>query len=120
MTKVLVCGGRDFDHEAIVWDILSSWKDYYIKWDAPWTTIISGGARGADTHAESWAYDNELSRDIYYAEWGKYGKSAGYKRNAQMLEEGEPDLVIAFPGGRGTAGMVKLAEDAGVEVINYG
>jgi len=117
--RVLVCGGRDFDHESIVWDILSGWKDRHIKRDRPWTTIISGGARGVDTHAESWAYGEELSRDIYPAEWKKYGKSAGYIRNRRMLEEGNPDLVIAFPGGRGTAMMVELAEEAGVEVVDY-
>jgi hypothetical protein len=34
-----------------------------------------------------------------------------------MLDEGKPDLVIAFPGGRGTADMVKKARRAGVEVV---
>jgi hypothetical protein len=35
-----------------------------------------------------------------------------------MLKEGKPDLVIAFPGGRGTDMMVGLAKDAGVEVLD--
>ena len=38
-------------------------------------------------------------------------------RNREMLERGRPDLVIAFPGGPGTANMVKLAREAGIEVI---
>jgi hypothetical protein len=40
-----------------------------------------------------------------------------YRRNQQMLDEGRPDLVVAFPGGAGTANMVKLARAIGCEVI---
>lgn len=53
----------------------------------------------------------------FRADWGKYGKSAGPRRNKQMLDEGRPDLVVAFEGGRGTADMVKQAKAAGVEVL---
>jgi predicted Rossmann-fold nucleotide-binding protein len=38
-------------------------------------------------------------------------------RNRQMLTEGRPDLVVAFPGGKGTANMVALARKAGVEIV---
>ena len=51
------------------------------------------------------------------ADWKKYGKSAGCRRNALMLRDGCPDFVVAFPGGRGTADMVKKAKAAGVRVI---
>jgi len=50
------------------------------------------------------------------ADWGKYSKSAGYIRNKQMLAEGKPDLVVAFPGGKGTANMVKLAKLANIPI----
>jgi hypothetical protein len=42
---------------------------------------------------------------------------AGPIRKQQMLDEGKPDLVVAFPGGRGTAHMVRIARAAGIEVI---
>jgi len=34
-----------------------------------------------------------------------------------MLDEGKPDLVVAFDGGRGTANMVKQAKAAGIQVL---
>jgi ABC-type sugar transport system substrate-binding protein len=34
-----------------------------------------------------------------------------------MLDEGKPDIVVAFPGGTGTADMVRRARKAGVVVI---
>jgi hypothetical protein len=50
------------------------------------------------------------------ANWYLHGKGAGHERNARMLELG-PELVVAFPGGRGTANMIARAERAGVEVM---
>ncbi len=52
------------------------------------------------------------------AEWSKYGRRAGPIRNKQMLDVGKPHLVVAFPGGAGTANMVKQAKAAGVPIIN--
>jgi hypothetical protein len=51
------------------------------------------------------------------AEWETLGRKAGPIRNERMLTEGKPDLVVAFPGGRGTAHMTRLAREAGVEVV---
>ena len=116
MTRVLVCGGRDFGKEAKERWFVQDYLDIQ-HLDRPITHLIQGGARGVDEEAKSWAETNNLPNTEYPANWGLYGKSAGYKRNVQMLEGGKPDLVIAFPGGKGTAMMIKLAKDAGVETI---
>jgi len=122
--RVLVCGGRDYgfrldttgkkQHNQEHWECLYGELDKYIP---DFTCLIAGGATGADQMAERWARDRQLPYLIFPAQWYKYEKKAGYLRNKQMLDEGKPDLVIAFPGGKGTAMMVKLAEEAGVEVI---
>lgn len=52
--------------------------------------------------------------------WKDHGKAAGPIRNQLMLDDFKPDLVVAFPGGKGTADMVKKAQDAGVTVILVG
>ena len=36
-----------------------------------------------------------------------------------MLAEGKPDLVVAFPGGAGTANMIEQARAAGVRVFMW-
>jgi hypothetical protein len=112
MTKVLVCGGRDFDDRAALdaaLDRLHARRSV--------TLLIAGGAPGADTMAEQWARDRGIRTRIYMAQWNIYGRAAGPIRNARMLRKGRPDLVVAFPGGSGTAGMVALAREAGVEVV---
>ncbi len=52
-----------------------------------------------------------------YEHRDKYGKSAGSIRNQQMIDEGKPDLVVAFPGGFGTKDMVRRAKKHNIEVI---
>ena len=83
----------------------------------PSTVIIHGAAKGADSLASEWAALNEVKEEVFPADWKTHGRAAGPIRNQQMLDEGKPDLVIAFPGGRGTADMVKRARKAGIEVM---
>jgi hypothetical protein len=80
------------------------------------TLIIHGAAKGADTLAGRWAKEFNIPVLVFPADWKKYGRRAGPIRNAQMLSEGKPNLVVAFPGGRGTANMVGLSQKAGVPV----
>jgi len=63
-------------------------------------TIIHGGATGADNAASEFATCNFCYQEEYLADWRKHGKRAGYLRNKRMIDEGFPDLVVAFPGGK--------------------
>lgn len=110
--KVLVCGGRDFANVAFIWTRLDR-----LHAERPITELIHGGARGVDTIAGDWAKTKPgIKRWVCKAEWEKHGKAAGPKRNARMLEW-EPDLVVAFPGGRGTADMVARARKVNIEIM---
>ena len=125
---VLVCGGRNFGKVPLMFTkmdeelaaeqrlkpvaVLDRLKD-----SLPVTRIVQGGATGADTLAAEWARRNKISVRTYVADWDVWGKAAGFKRNERMLEEGKPDLVVAFKGGKGTKHMVELAKRAGVRVL---
>lgn len=113
--RLLVCGGRDYQNSRYVYDILDAYHKQYLI-----NVIIEGDARGVDRMAGYWAKKNKIDLLLFPAEWEKYGKRAGYLRNKRMLDEGKPDLVIAFPGGKGTAMMIKLATEAGVKVSTFG
>ncbi len=125
--RVLVCGGRDFeDRDMVIRELEQRLcpdpdPDDMTTWlPPPDLVIIHGGASGVDTFADEWAVVNWVPTDPYEVtkeEWDRLGKAAGPLRNQQMLDEGKPDLVIAFPGGKGTADMVRKARAAGVEVI---
>ena len=123
--KVLVCGGRDFTDWGSVCITLYNICDEFKLWTEPdnygnklpeGITIISGAARGADSLAIDWAVVNWAPFKEYKADWTKHGRLAGPIRNQRMLDEEKPDLVIAFPGGYGTADMVTRAKAQGFQV----
>jgi hypothetical protein len=119
MKRVLVCGGREFSNWDLLRDTLTplAGNEPYCK-----IFIIAGGARGADALAIRWARLHACEFKEYPANWKAHGKLAGPVRNQRMLDDGKPDLVIAFPGGSGTADMVRRAKNDGIEVreIRYG
>jgi len=112
MIRVLVCGGRDYS-DAMT---LGSWLGGIHK-DRGIALIIEGGGTGADTLARQFGQFAGIPVRTFGANWRKLGKAAGPIRNAKMMDEGKPDLVVAFPGGRGTADMARRARAAGVEVL---
>lgn len=106
--RVLVCGGRDYTNGQK----LHAYLDGKFGIDC----IIQGGADGADALARGWAQRNGVALVSVHALWGHYGPYAGPRRNQDMINLLAPDLVIAAPGGKGTADMVARAEKAGISV----
>ena len=121
MIKILICGGRDLNH-ADVWNSLErdclDLVSNCLGINRPKIFhVIHGGMKGADSAAGDWAKSEGAKVTAYPADWKTYGKAAGPIRNRRMLDEGKPDIVVALPGGRGTADMVRQAEDRGVPVV---
>jgi hypothetical protein len=110
--RVLVCGGRDYRDRVELFACMDA-----LHKSNPISCIIHGGAKGADSLAGKWASERGIHCEVFPADWRFYGRSAGPIRNQEMLTIGRPDLVVAFPGGRGTANMVRRADDADVPVI---
>jgi hypothetical protein len=104
---VLVCGGRYYANRALVFSTLDDLKPI---------RIIEGQAMGADRFAYEWAQEHDVACITCAPDWERFGHAAGHRRNAHMLTY-RPDLVVAFPGGRGTADMVRQAKAAGVRVM---
>ena len=109
--KVLICGGREYDNYRQMHEVLS------LVWDmnGAITCVIHGDAKGADFLARVWAKYNSIEQRPYPADWKNLGRGAGHARNQEMLGE-LPDMVIAFPGGAGTADMVRRSKAANIHV----
>ena len=112
MTRVIVCGGRDFNDRNRAFTELDA-----LNRELCISHVIEGGARGADRLGRLWAYERGIPYTTVEAEWNRYGKSAGFIRNKRMRDEYSPDAVIAMPGGVGTAMMIKLAKEKDIPVF---
>ena len=129
--KVLVCGGRNYgwkmENNLKVVDEPAQRKLYKAldnvlraaREEEKNLIVIHGAAAGADSLSDRWARERQVEIETYPADWEKHGRGAGFIRNSQMLKEGQPDLVLAFAGGKGTAMMVSLSEKNDVPVRKY-
>lgn len=108
--RILVTGGRDLTDRALVYATLDAVRERF----GPFV-LVHGGARGADQLAHEWAVSRGMDIERVPAEWALYGRRAGPIRNAEMVRRGAA-LLVAFPGGRGTADCVSRAEAARIPV----
>lgn len=114
MLKVIIAGSREFKD----YDKLAERCDHYLSREVgnrP-IQIVSGTARGADRLGERYARERGFKLAQFPAQWDKFGRSAGFRRNEQMAEYA--DALIAFPVGesRGTRHMIRTAESNGLTV----
>jgi len=114
---VCITGGRDYNDYNTVCRALAHVRRHSVP-NGHWTrmVLVVGGAKGADTLAEQWARRNGIAYLRVPAEWDELGKAAGHLRNEEMLSWVPIKLLIAFPGGRGTAHAVKTAQSMGIQV----
>lgn len=137
--RILVSGGRDFVDKDTLYRVLYELTDVGEMLPRAGTVIIHGDCpTGADSFADDWAVVNWTGCEPYPADWDNidapgalirvtrrpgrapkpYNALAGHWRNQQMLDEGKPDLVVAFPtGGPGTKDMMSRVRRAGVPML---
>jgi hypothetical protein len=109
--KIIIAGGRYFSDYDRLYKSCSKILEKILDIE-----IVSGTAKGADMLGERFSKDNGYKLKQFPADWDKFGKSAGYRRNAEMAKYA--DALIAFWDGnsRGTKNMIDLAEKANLKV----
>lgn len=110
---VLITGGREYRNQREMFAVLDK-----LHAERNFTFLVHGDARGADQMSHRWAKKRGVQPVAMEALWDTDGDSAGTKRNARMIAFAKPDLCVAFSGGRGTANCMRLAREAGVELID--
>src|SRR6266850_1788233 len=113
--RVGVTGGRYYRNKAKVWEVLNAAKEKF----GDRMFLVVGCATGLDRYARWWA-DESLALDkhkTYYADWDRSGNAAGHHRNHVMAISGL-DMLIVFPGNRGTADMKEQVEELNKQLAN--
>lgn len=109
--KTIIAGSRKGVGSNDLLDALS---------ELPWTitSVVSGGADGADSLGEAWADIMKLPLEIFPADWKANKRAAGFIRNEKMLKESGAEALLALWDGQshGTEHMIKIAARAGLLV----
>lgn len=110
--RIAVTGSRDWGNSALLRAILTAHR--------PVNLHVGDCPTGADRMARDWGRDEAYALHIYEANWGKLGLSAGPIRNRDMLDQGKPELVIAFKQrevSKGTDDCIKAARERNIPVL---
>jgi len=111
MRKVIVTGGRNYENQAVVYRVLNHVR--------PSILLVGDCPTGADALARQWAMETETRHKVFVAEWDRWGKSAGPRRNKAMVDSADAEtIVIAFPGASGTNHCCNYAQfEKGLTVL---
>lgn len=111
--KVIIAGGRSYQPTSE--DRAS--LDFFHE-QSPITEVLCGMANGADAEGARWARRRGIPVHEYPPNWASFGKRAGPMRNQTMVDDA--DALIAFPGGAGTADVIRRAKSKGIDVCLIG
>lgn len=120
MFKVIIAGGRDFNDYELLKEKCDWFLSNKIQLDEP-VVIISGGATGADSLGEKYAKENNLILERKPADWDKYGKSAGYRRNKEMVNIADAAIFFWDGQSKGTKHTIDLCKEKGIpcRIVKY-
>ena len=125
MFKLIIAGGRDFNHPNMLFDETRIYLDelYTQIGDKVLDLeIVSGRANGADKWGETFADEHYFPKQYFPANWDKHGKAAGPIRNKEMAEYADAAIIFWDGKSRGSKNMIDnmKALNKPYKVINYG
>lgn len=112
--RIIIAGGRDFND----YDFLKKEASIFISEidNGDHIEIVSGGAKGVDLLGEKFAEEKNLELIVFAADWKKFGRAAGPKRNAQMAKYATHLLSFWNGESKGTKSMLTLAKKENLKV----
>lgn len=112
--SILVCGDRLWQDKYAVACVVTMFNP---------AVLIHGDCKGADRIAGAIGEAEGCKVLAFPADWDTYGPAAGPIRNLQMLNQGNPDIVVGFHDdiekSKGTKHMLEIAKKAGKETYLY-
>lgn len=110
--RTIIAGSRNVTDYSIVYEAIKN-----SGWMHDISVVISGGAKGVDTLGERFAKEHQLPVERYLANWNKYGKAAGYKRNQEMAMDAEALIAVWDCKSKGTGHMIEIANEYELDVF---
>ena len=108
--RTIIAGSRTINDDTLLQEIIAEWPHRI-------TQVISGTARGVDILGELWAEEHGIEVVRMPADWNKWGKSAGYRRNEDMAKVADAAIIIHDGKSAGTKHMLDIARKMGLEIM---
>ena len=112
---LMVTGGRDYNDAGVITNALSARIEHWAtRYSNKRVFVVIGGAKtGVDEIIRQFCMKAGIAHAVIPAEWNneEFGKSAGVRRNQQMLDWFTPEEILVYPGGKGTADMLERARE---------
>lgn len=108
--KVIIAGSRNITDYKLVLDAIEK-SGFFIS------EVVSGAAAGVDRLGERYALEHQLKINVFYPNWDKYGKRAGYLRNEKMAEFADALIAIWDGKSRGTEHMINIANERNIHIF---
>ena len=112
--KVIIAGSRSFSNYKLLKRVCNNFLRNKRKTHN--VIIVSGGARGADSLGEKYSDEEGFDLEVYPAQWDKYGKRAGFRRNEQMAEVADALIAVWDGKSHGTKHMIDIMNNKNLEV----
>lgn len=112
--RVIIAGSRDYYNYATLVELMNR-----VTSRTKVGQVICGMSKGVDQMGFYWALDNEVLVEPHFAQWDKYGRSAGPIRNKEMAKAGDVLVAVLHNKSAGTLNMIKAAEREGLEIFLY-
>lgn len=124
MYRYIITGGRNNTDSAHIRAVLAGCVRAAVVCDTAAIFYVGDCKTGVDKITRDFLQQHGCAYNVYAAEWHKYGRFAGPRRNKMMINTAVSNtddtiICVAFAGGRGTASCIRYARDAGVRVLEY-
>ncbi len=114
--RLIVSGSRNTQHRSAMAQVKAGYASCLKLFPAA-TTLLQGGARGIDAAAKAFFSNLGIPVEDYAADWNRFGKAAGPRRNRHMAERGELLLAIWSGDSPGTHSMINEARKKQLPVV---
>jgi len=117
--KIGIIGSRTFNDYELLKEVMSDYLNRDNELNC--NLVVSGGAKGADSLGEQWAKENNIPTVIFKPDWDKYGKSAGFIRNQDIVKNSDMIVVFWDKISKGTKSSIDLCVKSGkiVKIVDF-
>lgn len=115
MFRLIIAGSRTFNNYELLKEKVLFFLQNKLNFREQ-IIILSGRANGSDKLGEKFAFEHNFNVELYPADWDNKGKSAGYIRNIEMINNADAAIVFWDGKSKGTEHLIKNCKKRNIPI----